>query len=123
MATHPWCLKLKLHLVITTNLIWEHPHPIPCAFKVLSTSSNQSKIWMPKMHGLPYIPPIPNTKPLWHPSPFPFTYNPIVVKDVWPIRIFECDLVITMPPYMNANVPNEMQEVTKMKNARWLGRN
>jgi hypothetical protein len=28
-----------------------------------------------------------------------------------------------MPPYMNANVPNEMQEVTKMKNARWLGRN
>ncbi len=75
------------------------------------------------MHGLTYIPPIPNTKPLWYPSPFPFMYNPIVVKDVWPIGIIKCDLMITMPPYMNAHVPNEMQEVIKMKNARWLGGN
>jgi hypothetical protein len=50
-------------------------------------------------------------------------YNPIVVKDVWPIGIIKCDLMITMPPYMNAHVPNEMQEVIKMKNARWLGGN
>ncbi len=58
--------------------------PIPCAFEVPSTFSSKFKILNAK-NAFDTCSPHSKHWASWHPSPFPFTQNPIIGKYVWPI--------------------------------------